>query len=77
MAEAGLADRIEIRLLDYRDLPGEGQFDRIASVGMFEHVGRSQLEPYFRRLHDMLRPGGPGGEAGPSRMNDGKRPRCR
>jgi cyclopropane-fatty-acyl-phospholipid synthase len=49
---AGLSDKIEIRLQDYRDL--SGQFDRITSVGMFEHVGRKNLPAYFRKMHDLL-----------------------
>jgi cyclopropane-fatty-acyl-phospholipid synthase len=49
---AGLADKIEIRLQDYRDVPG--QFDRITSVGMFEHVGRKNLPGYFHKIHDLL-----------------------
>lgn len=49
---AGLEDKIEIRLQDYRDL--EGQFDRITSVGMFEHVGRKNLSGYFQKIHDLL-----------------------
>ncbi|KND55451.1 Cyclopropane-fatty-acyl-phospholipid synthase [Candidatus Paraburkholderia kirkii] len=49
---AGLEDRIEIRLQDYRDIPG--QFDRITSVGMFEHVGRKNLPEYFAKIHDLL-----------------------
>jgi cyclopropane-fatty-acyl-phospholipid synthase len=49
---AGLEDRIEIRLQDYRDV--EGQFDRITSVGMFEHVGRKNLPGYFQKIHDLL-----------------------
>lgn len=53
---AGLQDRIEIRLQDYRDV--SGQFDRITSVGMFEHVGRKQLVHYFRIIHDLLRDDG-------------------
>jgi cyclopropane-fatty-acyl-phospholipid synthase len=57
VAEAGLSDRIEVRLADYRDLRGE-RFDAISSIGMFEHVGRAQLSFYFRRLHELLRPGG-------------------
>jgi cyclopropane-fatty-acyl-phospholipid synthase len=55
--EAGLADRIEIRLADYRDI-ADGPYDAISSIGMFEHVGLSQLDLYFRRLHGLLRPGG-------------------
>lgn len=53
---AGLADRVEIRLQDYRDVVG--QFDKISSVGMFEHVGRKQLVPYFRHMHALLKDGG-------------------
>ncbi|RQH04193.1 SAM-dependent methyltransferase [Paraburkholderia dinghuensis] len=49
---AGLEDRIEIRLQDYRDIAG--QFDRITSVGMFEHVGRKKLPEYFQKVHDLL-----------------------
>ncbi|WP_395352537.1 class I SAM-dependent methyltransferase [Variovorax sp. UC122_21] len=49
---AGLADRIEIRLQDYRDV--SGQFDRITSVGMFEHVGRKNLPEYFQRVRALL-----------------------
>jgi cyclopropane-fatty-acyl-phospholipid synthase len=57
VAEAGLSARVEIRLADYRELEGE-RFDAIASIGMFEHVGREQLALYFRRLRGLLRPGG-------------------
>ena len=49
---AGLQDRIEIRLQDYRDVTG--QFDRITSVGMFEHVGRKNLPAYFRHVRELL-----------------------
>lgn len=55
---AGLEDRVEIRLQDYRDVPGEAQFDRISSVGMFEHVGLKNLRPYFDIVHRLLKPGG-------------------
>lgn len=54
--EAGLQDRIEIRLQDYRDI--QGQFDRITSVGMFEHVGKDNLVDYFGRIHDLLKDDG-------------------
>ena len=53
---AGLGDRIDIRLQDYRDV--RGPFDRISSVGMFEHVGLKNLSAYFRIIHDLLAPGG-------------------
>lgn len=54
----GLEDRVEVRLQDYRDLPQEGAFDKIASVGMFEHVGRGLLTGYFARIAGLLKPGG-------------------
>nr|WP_229429336.1 cyclopropane-fatty-acyl-phospholipid synthase family protein [Massilia sp. ST3] len=54
--QAGLEDRIEIRLQDYRDVGG--QFDRITSVGMFEHVGVQHLQEYFARVRALLAPGG-------------------
>lgn len=53
---AGLQDRIEIRLQDYRDV--EGQFDRITSVGMFEHVGLNYLEAYFAQIRRLLKDDG-------------------
>jgi cyclopropane-fatty-acyl-phospholipid synthase len=56
-AEAGLADRVEIRYQDYRDVR-DGPFDAISSIGMFEHVGQSQLRVYFGGLRRLLRPGG-------------------
>lgn len=56
--QAGLADRIDIRLQDYRDVPGEGVFDRISSIGMFEHVGLKNLREYFDVVHRLLKPNG-------------------
>lgn len=56
--QRGLQNQVNIRLMDYRDLPSQSQFDKIASVGMFEHVGRRQLTAYFRKTHDLLKPGG-------------------
>ncbi|WP_020204602.1 MULTISPECIES: SAM-dependent methyltransferase [Cupriavidus] len=50
--QAGLSDRIEIRLQDYRDTAGT--FDRITSVGMFEHVGKDNLPGYFKRMRELL-----------------------
>jgi cyclopropane-fatty-acyl-phospholipid synthase len=55
---AGLADRCRVELRDYRELEGEGRFDKLASVGMIEHVGRGKLHLYFRQAWRMLRPGG-------------------
>ncbi len=55
--EAGVSDRVEIRLADYREV-SDGPFDAIASIGMVEHVGVEQIDVYARRLHSLLRPGG-------------------
>ncbi len=55
--EAGLEDAIEIRLADYRDT-SDGPYDKIASVGMVEHVGTAQLPAYFAHLRELLKPGG-------------------
>jgi len=57
VAAAGLADRVEIRLEDYRDLGCE-TFDAISSIGMFEHVGASRTADYFEVLHRLLMPRG-------------------
>lgn len=56
--EAGLEGQVEIRLQDYRDVPGEAVFDRISSIGMFEHVGLKNLGAYFEIVHRLLKPGG-------------------
>jgi cyclopropane-fatty-acyl-phospholipid synthase len=55
VSEAGVADRVEIRLQDYRDLRGE-KFDAISSVGMSEHVGHDKLDQYFETLRQALGP---------------------
>ncbi len=59
IAQAGLADRVEIRLQDYRDV--QGRFDRIASIEMFEAVGEANWPTYFGVLRDRLAPGGAAG----------------
>ena len=56
--EEGLEGRCEVRLQDYRDVPGEGVFDKIASVGMFEHVGLRHLKAYFAKIRSLLAEGG-------------------
>ena len=53
----GVADRVEFRLQDFRDV-ADGPFDAISSIGMFEHVGRRSMEQYFATLWGLLRPGG-------------------
>jgi cyclopropane-fatty-acyl-phospholipid synthase len=55
---AGLQDKCEVRLQDYRDVPGEGVIDKIASVGMFEHVGLKNLPVYFGAIRRLLADGG-------------------
>jgi len=57
VAEAGLGDVVEIRLQDYRDV-ADGPYDAISSIGMFEHVGLSQVKEYFDRVYAVLRPQG-------------------
>jgi cyclopropane-fatty-acyl-phospholipid synthase len=54
--EAGVADRTDFRVADYRELAGES-FDAVASIGMVEHVGGEQMDEYARRLRGALRPG--------------------
>jgi cyclopropane-fatty-acyl-phospholipid synthase len=56
-ADAGLTDRVDIRVQDYRDV-ADGPFDAISSIGMSEHVGREQIGNYASRLQGLLRPGG-------------------
>lgn len=51
-----LTESVAVELCDYRDL--EGEYDKIASIGMFEHVGQARLERYFRKVTSLLRPGG-------------------
>ncbi len=56
--ERGLQNRARIVLCDYRHLSDAQPFDKIASVGMFEHVGRNNMLGYFKQIHALLRPGG-------------------
>lgn len=58
VTQEGLEDRVTLKLLDYRDLPGEGMFDKVVSVGMFEHVGLANLGEYFGIMMRQVRPGG-------------------
>ncbi len=57
--EAGLSERADIRLVDYRDVTGT--FDRVASIEMFEAVGERYWPTYFQAVHDRLKPGGRAG----------------
>jgi cyclopropane-fatty-acyl-phospholipid synthase len=54
----GLQDQVTVELLDYRDLPGLATFDKVASIGMFEHVGLKNLPAYFETVRRVLVPGG-------------------
>ena len=56
--EHGLRGKVTMELLDYRDLPEAEPYDKIASIGMFEHVGRANLPAYFAKIHRLLKPGG-------------------
>ncbi|MCO4842812.1 MAG: class I SAM-dependent methyltransferase [Yoonia sp.] len=53
---AGLSDQVEFRLCDYRDV--SGPFDRVVSIGMFEHVGEPHYDTYFKKVRDLLTPDG-------------------
>ena len=55
-AEAGVAERVRFELIDYRSLTGT--FDRIVSVGMFEHVGAAHYDEFFATCRDLLAPDG-------------------
>jgi len=55
--EAGVEDRVEFRVMDYRDLREE-RFDAVASIGMVEHVGEAQIDEYARQIARVLEPGG-------------------
>jgi cyclopropane-fatty-acyl-phospholipid synthase len=56
VAAAGLQDRIELRLCDYRHI--DGRYDKIVSIEMLEAVGHAGLRPFFKACHDALLPGG-------------------
>jgi cyclopropane-fatty-acyl-phospholipid synthase len=58
IVDAGLEDRVTVELRDYRDLQGREAYDKVASVGMFEHVGLKNLPLYFSAVHRLLKPTG-------------------
>jgi len=55
---AGLEDQVRIELLDYRNLPEDAQYDRVVSVGMFEHIGVKNFPTYFGTVRRVLKPNG-------------------
>ena len=71
--EAGLEDRVEIRVADYRELVGE-RFDAIASIGMVEHVGEERIDLYASRLASLLTPHGRLLNHGIAKLKDVDRP---
>jgi cyclopropane-fatty-acyl-phospholipid synthase len=58
IVQEGLQGRVTVALCDYRDLPAQSRFDRVSSVGMFEHVGLANLPKYHAQVFDLLKPGG-------------------
>lgn len=58
IAQKGLQDRLSIHLCDYRQFQADSPFDKIASVGMFEHVGRAHMTAYFQTVRRLVKPGG-------------------
>lgn len=58
IAQAGLQDCVSVEVRDYRDLAGESVYDKISSVGMFEHVGLKNLPLYFATVNRLLKPSG-------------------
>ncbi len=58
IAAKGLQDRVRVQLRDYRSMDAARQFDKISSIGMFEHVGMANLGAYFGTIYRLLKPGG-------------------
>jgi cyclopropane-fatty-acyl-phospholipid synthase len=56
IARLGLQDRVTVSIADYMTL--EGRYDKIASIGMYEHVGIANYTAYFKKMHELLAPGG-------------------
>jgi cyclopropane-fatty-acyl-phospholipid synthase len=55
--EQGLGDRCRVDIMDYRELPRDRQYDKIAAIGIIEHVGENRLNDYFQLVWDLLKPG--------------------
>jgi cyclopropane-fatty-acyl-phospholipid synthase len=58
IADLGLIGQVRVQLIDYDDLPEDHRFDKIASIGMFEHVGVNNFPRYFGKIYRLLKPGG-------------------
>ena len=77
ISDEGLEGRCRVELRDYRELPDTEAYDKVASVGMFEHVGRTRLAEYFARVYRALRPGGLFLNHGIIDLEDARRPSLR
>jgi cyclopropane-fatty-acyl-phospholipid synthase len=58
ICEAGLEDQCKVELRDYREIEGHEQYDKLVSIGMVEHVGKSMLPTYFKQAYSLLKHGG-------------------
>jgi cyclopropane-fatty-acyl-phospholipid synthase len=58
IAARGLEGRVRVMLQDYQDLPDDVLYDKVASIGMFEHVGPRRYDKYFGKIYHVLKPGG-------------------
>jgi cyclopropane-fatty-acyl-phospholipid synthase len=58
ISQRGLTGKVEVQLLDYLELPDAPVYDKVASVGMFEHVGVTRFPRYFGKIYSVLKPGG-------------------
>jgi cyclopropane-fatty-acyl-phospholipid synthase len=58
IAARGLEGRVRVMLQDYQDLPEDVLYDKVASIGMFEHVGPRRYDKYFGKIYRVLKPGG-------------------
>ena len=58
IAARGLGSRVRVELRDYLDLPDDESYDKVASIGMFEHVGLARFPKYFGKIRRVLKPGG-------------------
>ncbi len=56
--EAGVASRVDFKVMDYRDTPADEKYDAVASIGMVEHVGEEMIDLYARQIAQLLKPGG-------------------
>ena len=73
--EAGVADRVDIKVMDYRDAPTSERYDAVASIGMVEHVGEEMIDVYAEQIARLLKPGGRLLNHGIARMRHSDGPR--